>query len=48
VPPNAAVVLEVPLDAPARDEALTLRGKLTAELDTIVRIFTVSAQVQAR
>ncbi|MGE0868845.1 MAG: LEA type 2 family protein [Kofleriaceae bacterium] len=44
VPPNAAVVVEVPLDAPPT-KSLTLSGKLTAELDQIVRSFTVSAQV---
>ena len=33
---GAAVVVEVPLDAEST-EALTLRGKLTAELDQIVR-----------
>jgi hypothetical protein len=47
VPAGAAVVVEVPLEEVPR-EKLTLRGKLTAELDQIVRIFTVSAQVQAR
>jgi LEA14-like dessication related protein len=46
VPAGAAVVLEVPLDT-SLEGAMTLRGKLTAELDQIVRIFTVSAQVQA-
>ncbi|MGE0548596.1 MAG: hypothetical protein AB7R00_16125 [Kofleriaceae bacterium] len=47
VAPKAAVVVEVPLDAPS-SESLTLRGKLTAELDTIVRNFAVSAHVQGR
>lgn len=45
VPAGAAVVVEVPLETDA-DGALTLRGKLTTELDQIVRIFAVSAQVQ--
>jgi LEA14-like dessication related protein len=45
VPAGAAVVVEVPLEL-AIDGPMTLRGKLTAELDQIVRIFTVSAQVQ--
>lgn len=44
VPAGAAVVVEVPLDSESVG-ALTLRGKLTAELDQIVRSFTVSAQV---
>lgn len=47
VPAGAAIVVEVPLDAtPQPDQALTLRGKLTAELDQIVRIFKVSAHIQ--
>ncbi len=47
VPAGAAVVVEVPL-AEAPREQLTLRGKLTAELDQIVKIFTVSAAVDPR
>ncbi|MDB4962739.1 MAG: hypothetical protein JWP01_2738 [Myxococcales bacterium] len=46
VPAGAAVVVEVPLEL-AIEGPMTLRGKLTAELDQIVRIFTVSAQVDA-
>lgn len=46
IPAGAAVVVEVPLDV-ASDGALTLRGKLTAELDQIVRIFSVQAQIKA-
>ncbi len=46
VPAGAAVVVEVPLDR-AADKALTLQGKLTAELDQIVRTFDVHADVQA-
>lgn len=45
VPAGAAVVVEVPLEVPASGE-LTLRGRLTAELDQIVRSFAVSAQIQ--
>lgn len=44
VQPGAAVVVEVPLDAlPSKPMMLT--GQLTAELDQIVRIFSVSAQI---
>jgi hypothetical protein len=45
IPAGAAVVVEVPLDT---DEhvPMTLTGRLTAELDEMVRIFQVSAQVQ--
>jgi len=46
VPAGAAVVVEVPLDLDAAEGAVTLRGKLTTELDEIVRIFSVSAQVK--
>jgi LEA14-like dessication related protein len=46
VPAGAAVVVEVPLELGV-EGPMTLRGKLTAELDQIVRIFTVSAQVHA-
>jgi hypothetical protein len=49
VPANAAIVVEVPLDLvpekDAKDGPLTLTGKLTAELDQIVRTFKVSANV---
>ena len=46
VPAGEAVVVEVPLDAtPPPAEQLTLRGKLTAELDQIIRIFQVSAKI---
>lgn len=44
VPAGAAVVVEVPLDA-APTEPMTLRGKLTAQADEIVRIFKVSARI---
>ncbi len=46
VPAGAAVVVEVPLEL-AIEGPMTLRGKLTAELDQIVRTFTVSAMVSA-
>jgi len=44
VPAGSAVVVEVPLDA-APQESLTLRGKLTAEQDDIVKSFNVSAKI---
>lgn len=45
IPAGAAIVVEVPFEAEA-SEALTLRGKLTAELDQIVRTFRVAADIQ--
>jgi hypothetical protein len=48
VPAGAAVVVEVPLDhtlAQAPRRPMTLEGKLTAQLDQIVRIFQVSAPI---
>ena len=45
IPAGAAVVVEVPLDSEA-EGATTLQGKLTAELDQIVRTFDVRAQIQ--
>lgn len=46
VPANSAIVVEVPLDiADGESPTMTLTGKLTAELDQIVRIFNVSAEV---
>ena len=47
VPANAAIVVEVPLDGTS-EVPLTLTGKLTAELDQIVRTFKVSAAVEPR
>ena len=47
VPAGAAVVVEVPLEL-AIEGPMTLSGKLTAELDQIVRTFTVSATVSAQ
>lgn len=44
VPAGAAVVVEVPLETEV-DGPMTLRGKLTAELDQIVRVFRVDAQI---
>ena len=48
VPAGSAVVVEVPLDATLSDQnpSMTLQGTLTAELDQMVRIFKVSAQIQ--
>jgi LEA14-like dessication related protein len=45
VPGGSAAVVEVPLDSESRTP-MTLSGRLTAELDQMVRTFTVSAQVQ--
>jgi len=47
VPAGAAVVVEVPLEL-AIEGPMTLSGKLTAELDQIVRTFTVSATVSSQ
>ena len=45
VPAGEAAVIEVPLDAES-SRPMTLRGQLTAELDQMVRIFEVDAQIQ--
>jgi hypothetical protein len=45
VPAGAAIIVEVPLDTDP-NQAMTLSGRLTAELDQIVRTFQVSAQIQ--
>jgi len=45
VPAGEAIVVEIPMDVAPR-EPLTLRGKLTAVTDQIVRSFNVSAEVQ--
>src|SRR5262245_54494525 len=45
VPAGAAVVVEIPLDSVPDETPVTLSGKLTAELDQIVRIFRVKAAV---
>lgn len=47
IPAGQAVVLEVPLE-PAPSGTVTLRGTLTAELDQIVRSFSLSAQIQPK
>ncbi len=47
VEPGAAVVVEVPLDEHPT-KALVLTGELTAELDQIVQIFQVHAQIEPR
>jgi LEA14-like dessication related protein len=44
VPAGAAIVVEIPLDSPS-EKPMTLSGKLTTELNQIVQIFSVSAQV---
>jgi LEA14-like dessication related protein len=44
VPAGAAVVVEIPLDTPS-EKPMTLSGKLTAELNQVVQIFPVSAQI---
>ena len=48
LPANSAVVVEVPLigDAPL-GETITLKGKLTATVDQIVKSFSVSAKIEA-
>ena len=48
VPAGAAVIVEVPLDATPTDATgpITLRGKLTADIDEIVHSFAVSAAVR--
>ena len=42
--PNAAIVVEVPLEGTS-EVPLTLTGKLTTELDQIIRVFKVSAAI---
>jgi len=44
VPAGEAVVVQIPLYSPP-EQPMTLSGRLTAELDQIVQIFSVSAQV---
>jgi LEA14-like dessication related protein len=44
VPAGAAVVVEIPLDTPS-EKTMTMSGKLTTELNQIVQIFSVSAQI---
>jgi LEA14-like dessication related protein len=45
VPAGAAVVVEIPLTSPS-EKLMTMSGKLTAELNQIVQIFSVSAQIE--
>jgi hypothetical protein len=46
VPGGAVAVLEVPLDAePSAKEPISLQGKLTGELDQIVRTFKLNARI---
>lgn len=45
VPAGAAIVVEIPLASPP-EKLMTMSGKLTAELNQIVQIFSVSAQIQ--
>jgi LEA14-like dessication related protein len=45
VPAGAAVVVEIPLESPS-EKPMTMSGKLTAELNQIVQIFSVSAKIQ--
>lgn len=47
LPAGAAAVVEVPYESGAAGP-ITLRGTLVAELDQIVRTFTVSARVDPR
>jgi hypothetical protein len=46
VPAESSIVVEVPLDSDSNQRPMELEGTLTAELDQIVRIFRVSAQIQ--
>jgi hypothetical protein len=50
VPAGEAVIVEVPLDAESPESAgpITLRGRLTTELDRIERIFSVEAPVSGQ
>jgi hypothetical protein len=45
VPGGAVAVLEVPLDGEPSAQTVTLTGKLTGELDQIVRTFKLNAQI---
>jgi LEA14-like dessication related protein len=45
VPAGEAIVVQVPLDTDSK-QPMTLTGTLTAELDQIVRIFQVQAQIR--
>src|ERR1043165_9688843 len=45
VPGGAVAVLEVPLDAEPSADPISLKGKLTGELDQIVRTFKLNARI---
>jgi hypothetical protein len=45
IPAGAVAVVEVPFEAES-SEVVTLRGKLTTELDQIVRTFKLDADIQ--
>lgn len=45
VPAGSAVVVEIPLDSPS-EKPMTMSGKLTAELNELVQIFSVQAQIK--
>lgn len=50
IPAGAAVVVEIPVELPGEgppEKPMTLSGKLTAELNHIVEIFSVSAQINS-
>lgn len=48
VPGGAVAVLEVPLDAEPSADPISLKGKLTGELDQIVRTFKLNARITTR
>ena len=48
VPGGAVAVLEVPLDAEPSADPISLKGKLTGELDQIVRTFKLNARISTR
>lgn len=45
IPAGAVAVVDIPLDTES-SETLQLRGRLTAELDQIVRTFKVTGEIQ--
>ena len=45
VPSGSIAVLEVPLDAEPSADTISLKGKLTGELDQIVRTFKLNARI---
>lgn len=46
LPANSAVVVEVPLIGDPPAGSLTLKGKLTAQVDAIVKSYSVSAKIE--